>query len=276
MLSRKFLLTSFIIAVTVIALSGGSGFAADSKVNPEVFGTWDLLEIENLGMKIQTTLTIQKNQVINHNTCFFKEYSVVAETSSPAVITPNEIQILESSMAVEDYSPGFLRCKASIEAANMQYQLRNGKLLLYMEDEEETFELTRSGGPFRAAKSYKKSKDSKPELAYTNKGTSYSKKGKYNQAIKAYDKAIQINPSYKLAYYNRSVAYTKTGQYDRAINDCNKVLQLDPRHANSYYTRGVSYWHLGSKNQAVKDLQTAANLQHKGAQNYLTSMGIKW
>jgi tetratricopeptide (TPR) repeat protein len=275
MLSRKILLTSFIIAATIVLLAGGSLFAEESGVDPEVYGTWDLLEVENLGMKVQSTLTIQKNQVINNNTCYFREHSVVAQTSSPAVITPNEIQILESSMAVEDYSPGYLRCKASIEAATMQYQVRNGKLLLYMPNKE-TFELTRSGGPFRAAKSYKKSKDSKPELAYTNQGTTYSKKGKYKEAIKEYDKAIEINPGYKLAYYNRSVAYTKTGQYDRAINDCNKVLQLDPKHANSYYNRGVSYWHLGSKNQAVKDLQAAAKLKHKGAQNYLTSMGIKW
>jgi tetratricopeptide (TPR) repeat protein len=276
MLARKILLTFFVVGVTIIALTSGSPLAEESGVNPEVYGTWDLLEIENMGMMLQSTLTIDKNQIINHNTCMFREYSVVAQTSSPAVITPNEIRVLESSMAVEDYSPGFLRCKASIEAATMQYQLRNGKLFLYMPEDEETFELTRSGGQFRAAKRYKKSKDSRPELAHTNQGTTYSKKGKYKEAIKEYDKAIEINPGYALAYYNRSVAYTKTKQYDKAINDCNKVLQLDPKHASSYYTRGVSYWHLGSKNQAVKDLQTAAKLKHKGAQNYLTSMGVNW
>lgn len=275
MLPRKILLTSFIITATIVVMAAGSGFADESGVNAEVYGTWDLLEIENLGLKIQTTMTIQKNQVVANNTCYFKGESVVAQTSSPAVITPNEIRVLESSMAVED-NPGFFRCKASIEAATMQYQLRDGKLFLYMPDEEETFALTRSGGPFTAAKRYKKSKDSKLELAHTNQGTTYSKKGNYQQAIQEYDKAIAINPSYTTAYYNRSVAYTKTGQYDRAINDCNKVLQLDPKHANSYYTRGVSYWHLGSKSQAVKDLQAAAKLKHKGAQNYLTSMGIKW
>ena len=256
-------------------MAASSGLTDESDLNPEVYGTWDLLEIENLGLKIQSTLTIQKNQVTANNTCYFKGDSVVAQTSSPAVITPKEIRILESSMAVED-NPGLFRCKASIEAATMQYQLRDGTLFLYMPGEEETFALSRSGGPFSAAKRYKKSVDSKPELTYTNQGATYSKKGNYKEAIQEYDKAIKINPSYTTAYYNRSVAYTKTGQYDKAINDCNKVLQLDPKHANSYYTRGVSYWHLGSKNQAVKDLQAAAKLKHKGAQNYLTSMGIKW
>ena len=275
MWARKYLVTYFILIATIIALASGSPLAEESAVNPEVYGTWDLLEMENLGLRIRSTMTIQKNQVITRNTCYYEDYSVVAQTSSPAVITSNEIRILESSTAMED-SPGLFRCKASMEAATMQYQLRDGKLFLYMPEEEETIALTRSGGQFRGATRYKKSKESKPELAHTNQGTTYSKKGKYNEAIKEYEKAIAINPNCTLAYYNRSVAYTKTKQYDKAINDCNKVLKLDPRHANSYYTRGVSYWHLGSKNQAVKDLQSAAKLKHKGAQNYLTSLGIKW
>jgi len=275
MSAREYLVTYFIVIATIIALASGSPLAEERGVNPEVYGTWDLLEMENLGLRIRSTMTIQKNQVITSNTCYYEDYSVVAQTSSPAVITSNEIRILESSTAMED-SPGLFRCKASMEAATMQYQLRDGKLFLYMPEEEETIALTRSGGQFRGATRYKKSKESKPELAHTNQGTTYSKKGKYNEAIKEYDKAIAINPNCTLAYYNRSVAYTKTRQYDKAINDCNKVLQLDPRHANSYYTRGVSYWHLGSKNQAVKDLQSAAKLKHQGAQDYLTSLGIKW
>ena len=185
----------------------------------------------------------------------------------------SEIRILKSNLAMEEYGPGFLQCKASITAANMQYELRAGKLFLKAPEQGETVELTRVGGQSKATA---KSEASKPEVKYTNRGTTYSKKGNYEEAIREYDKAIEVNPGYAVAYYNRSVAYTKTRQYERAINDCNKVLQLDPKHANSYYTRGVSCWHLGSKNQAIKDLQAAANLKHKAAQNYRTSIGIKW
>ncbi|MCG6916260.1 MAG: hypothetical protein LJE89_01810, partial [Deltaproteobacteria bacterium] len=77
MMSKKLLITSFIIAATIVVMAAGSGFADESGVNPEVYGTWDLLEVENLGLKIQSTLTIQKNQVIANNICYFKGESVV-------------------------------------------------------------------------------------------------------------------------------------------------------------------------------------------------------
>jgi tetratricopeptide (TPR) repeat protein len=270
---REMLFTSFVVAATVMALVVSSSFAGETPVNPEIYGSWNALNLEQGGLKVNLIIIIEENQVFARNTCSFGEYSVVAQTSSPAVITPNEIRILKSNMAMEEYSPGFLECKASIEAANMHYELRDGKLFLDVPEQGETVELSRAGGQSRATA---KSKASKPELDYTKRGTTYSKKGNYNEAIREYDKAIEVNPSYAIAYYNRSVAYTKTGQYDRAINDCDKVLQLDPKHANSYYNRGVSYWHLGSKSQAIEDLQAAAKLRHKGAQDYLTSMGIKW
>jgi tetratricopeptide (TPR) repeat protein len=270
---RKIFCIFAVITATVMVLFASSSSAEEIAVNPELYGSWNALNLEQNGLKANLILIIEKDQVIAHNTCSFRGYSVVAQTSSPAVITSNEIRILQSNMAMEEYSPGFLQCKASIEAANMKYQLRDGKLFLDVPEEGETLELSRADGQSKATV---KAKDSQPELDYTKRGTMYSKEGNYQEAIKAYDKAIEVNPSYAIAYYNRSVAYTKTGQYERAINDCNKVLQLDPQHANSFYTRGVSYWHLGSKNQAIKDMQEAAKLKHKGAQNYLTSMGIKW
>lgn len=270
---RKIFFIFFVVTATVMLLLASNSSAEEIAVNPELYGSWNALNLEQNGLKANLILIIEKDQVIAHNTCSFREYSVVAQTSSPAVITSNEIRILQSNMAMEEYSPGFLQCKASIKAANMKYQLRDGKLLLNVPEEGETLELSRADGQSKATV---KAKGSQPELDYTKRGTMYSKKGNYQEAIKAYDKAIEVNPSYAIAYYNRSVAYTKTGQYERAINDCNKVLQLDPQHANSFYTRGVSYWHIGSKNQAIKDMQEAAKLKHKGAQNYLTSMGIKW
>jgi tetratricopeptide (TPR) repeat protein len=140
----------------------------------------------------------------------------------------------------------------------------------FVEYEGANIELSRQKGK------YAKPKDQKLDLAYTEQGIAYSKKGQYEKAIEQYNKALEVNPNCALAYYNRSVAYTGMGEYDRAVSDCTKALQLNPRHASSYYSRGVSYWHLGSRNQAIKDLQAAAKLQHKGAQNYLKSMNIEW
>ncbi|UCE83076.1 MAG: tetratricopeptide repeat protein [Deltaproteobacteria bacterium] len=275
MILKKILLRSLVIAATTIALAGGSSFADDA-VNPELYGSWDLLEIESQGMTAQLTLIIDEGRVAAGSKCSFREFSVSVQTHSAAQITGSEIRVLEPSRAMKEYSPGFLECTASLQEGNMQYELRDGQLVLYMVQEEETYVLSRSGGPFKAAEHYKKSRAPQLALNHTNRGTTFLRKGQYDAAIGEYNKALEMNPSSALAYYNRSVAYTSTGQYDKAVKDCNSALQLNPEHANSYYSRGVSYWHLGSKDEAIKDLQAAAKMEHKGAQDFLTSMKIRW
>ncbi len=276
MILRKILFTFLSVTATVFAIAGSSALGVETAINPEIYGSWEMMNLKQSGMRIQMNLIIKENQVISSNTCTFEEYSVLAQTSSPAVITANEIQVLESSSVMKEYSPGFLQCRSSIDARNMQYQLRDGKLVLSMPGKEETHELSRSNSQSETDIGDKKSEDSNLELTYTQRGNAYFKKGQYTQAIGEYNEALEKNPSYIVAYHNRSVAYTRLEQYDRAVNDCNKALQLDPQHANSYYTRGLSYWHLGSKNQAIKDFQAAAKLKNKEAQGFLTSMRIKW
>jgi hypothetical protein len=43
----------------------------------------------------------------------------------------------------KEHSPGFLRCNASVQKGNMQYQLEDDKLILTMAGIDETVELTR-------------------------------------------------------------------------------------------------------------------------------------
>ena len=276
MFFRKISLTSFIVVATVIAVVGGSPLADKPPVNPELYGSWNLLDLEQAGMKVKLRLIIEEDKVIAHSTCFFGEYSVKAQTSSAAQITANEIRILESHVAKEEYSPGFLECTATIKAANAQYQLRDGKLFLTVPEQQETVELTRSGSPPRAATQYRQSREQKLEFAYTNRGTAYLRKGQYNEAIGEYTKALKMNPHYAIAYCNRGMAYAKNGHYEKAVADYNEALSIDPKHSTTYYNRGIAHLRLGDSKQAIKDFQGAAKLNHKGAQNYLKLKGVKW
>ena len=122
MILRKILLTFLSVTATVFAIAVSSALGVETAINPEIYGSWEMMNLEQSGMRIQMNLIIKESQVIASNTCTFKEYSVLAQTSSPAVITANEIQVLESSSVMKEYSPGFLQCRSSIDAANMQYQ----------------------------------------------------------------------------------------------------------------------------------------------------------
>ena len=62
--------------------------------------------------------------------------------------------------------------------------------------------------------------------------------GKYEEAIKDYDKAIELDPDYSDAYNNRGLAKYYLDKYGEAIKDFNKVIELTPNYTNAYYDRG--------------------------------------
>jgi hypothetical protein len=129
--------------MTLFAFCGGNALAEETHVGPDLYGSWELMKLETGGMSIQLTLIINEGEVIASNTCAFKEYSVLAEVSSPAVITSEEIRVLASNNVEKEHSPDFLRCNASLQKGNMQYQLEDDKLILTMAGNDETVELSR-------------------------------------------------------------------------------------------------------------------------------------
>jgi len=64
--------------------------------------------------------------------------------------------------------------------------------------------------------------------AHLDHGGACLDKGKYDDAIADYDKAIALDPNDAIAYTDRGIAYGKKGEFDRAIADLRKVLEIDP------------------------------------------------
>ena len=91
------------------------------------------------------------------------------------------------------------------------------------------------------------------------------------EAIKCFDKAIEINPRDASGFQHRSVAYRKKGLYDQAISDLNKVFELTPRGARdamTYNHRGIAYYHKGLYDQAIADYNKAQELNPGDADTY--------
>ena len=96
--------------------------------------------------------------------------------------------------------------------------------------------------------------------AYYNRGNVYDDKGDFDNAIKYYTKAIQLQSDYTGAYYNRGNAYRAKVELDKAIADYTEVLKLRPKVAEYYYTRGEA-WLLAKDWEEAKTDLTAALLQ---------------
>jgi tetratricopeptide (TPR) repeat protein len=143
---------------------------------------------------------------------------------------------------------------------------------------ERGYGLSTSGNHTEAVKAYSKAIALNPQLAaaYYNRGAVYRKLGNYQQAIKDYNKAIELNPLDAAAYNRRGNAYAEIGNSQQAIKDYNKAIELNPQDAAAYYNRGIVYGKLGDTNQAIENHKIAARLGHQGAQDFLRSEGIEW
>ena len=105
--------------------------------------------------------------------------------------------------------------------------------------------------------------------AYNNRGNAYGKKGQYDQAIKDFNRAIELKPDYVEAYINRGNAYNEEGEYEQAIKDYSKAIELEPDAADAYYNLGVAYYKKGQYERAKEDFQRACELGYTPACNLL-------
>jgi tetratricopeptide (TPR) repeat protein len=100
-------------------------------------------------------------------------------------------------------------------------------------------------------------------VAYNNRGAAYGQMGNHTQQIEDCNKALQLNPKDAVAYNNRGVAYGELGYYEQEIEDCTKAIELNPKLAVAYYHRGIAYQKLGNRKQAEKDKKMAYTLNPK-------------
>lgn len=121
-----------------------------------------------------------------------------------------------------------------------------------------------------AIKHYDQAIDINPQFAeaYNNRGTTKDVLGRHEEAIADYDQAIRINPQYAQAYCNRGTAKLALGQYDEAIADYDQAIRINPRFAQAYYNRGNTKGMLGRYEEAIPDFNEAIRINPQFAEAY--------
>ena len=56
------------------------------------------------------------------------------------------------------------------------------------------------------------------------------KLGRDRDALKSFDKALELNPAYAKTYYNRAVCYALQRETDKSLENLQKAVQIDPRY----------------------------------------------
>jgi tetratricopeptide (TPR) repeat protein len=94
-------------------------------------------------------------------------------------------------------------------------------------------------------------------------------KTKYNQdAMKAFDKAIEIEPNYARAYAGRGAIYNDWEKYPQAVKESEQAVKIDPNLAWGFNVRGWAHLGLLNYQKAIEDLNKAIELAPKYAWPY--------
>jgi Tfp pilus assembly protein PilF len=67
-----------------------------------------------------------------------------------------------------------------------------------------------------------------PEKIYLNLGNLYVDQGVMSEAVRSFQRAVEINPNYILGYLALGSAYQKTGKPEQAAGQFRKVMALAP------------------------------------------------
>lgn len=122
--------------------------------------------------------------------------------------------------------------------------------------------LSDRGRKDEAILSYSRALDIKPDYpeACNNIGVALGDQGKLKEAVGYYVKAVRINPDYTDAYYNLAVALHQLGKIDKAIECYRLVLQQDPCRAEAQNNLGVALILKGNTGEALAHFQKALQI----------------
>jgi tetratricopeptide (TPR) repeat protein len=124
-----------------------------------------------------------------------------------------------------------------------------------------------SGDYEKALKQYQAVTLLEPDNAagYDNVGSVYSRMGKYEESITAYQKALQIQP-YAATYSNLATAFFYLKRYPEAVQTFEKAVQMNP--GDETYTGNLAdaYRWAGQKDKANATYDKAISLAYKQLQ----------
>ncbi|XP_063540630.1 RNA polymerase II-associated protein 3 isoform X2 [Cydia strobilella] len=98
------------------------------------------------------------------------------------------------------------------------------------------------------------------------RGNSFVKMEKWDEAIACYNRAIELVKDDAIYYANRGLCYLKKDSLHQAETDCSTAIGLDPTYVKAYQRRATARERLGSLRAASQDLNEVLKLEPHNSQ----------
>jgi len=93
-----------------------------------------------------------------------------------------------------------------------------------------------------------------------NEGNDFMKQERYEDALKNYTKAIQMDNKNPVYFCNRAAAYSKLNNHVFALEDCQRAIEIDPSYSKAYGRMGLAYASLNDHAKAKQFYEKAIEL----------------
>ena len=109
------------------------------------------------------------------------------------------------------------------------------------------------------------------------RGALYYDKRNYLQAVKDFDRVIELVPESEAsdAYYYRGSIFHKQNNYYEAIDNFDKAIEIDPNNADAFNDRGTVYYDVGNFDSARSDWEKALELDPQGEAAKVASKNLR-
>ena len=99
--------------------------------------------------------------------------------------------------------------------------------------------------------------------------------GNFQQAVEAYEKAVELEPGLTPAWANLGRACAELGDYQRAAAALHKAVELEPALTPAWANLGRAYGELGNHEQAIEIYRKVLSLSDDPDLTRLAQDGLK-
>ena len=110
-------------------------------------------------------------------------------------------------------------------------------------------------------------------LNHFNSGVHFYNQREFSKAIQAYQKVIELDPTYIEAYNNLGVIYQMLGEVDRAFGFYQKSTEINPKYEKGYNNLGILFFLKGHYDEALEAFQKALTINSNNIESYI-NLGI--
>jgi Flp pilus assembly protein TadD len=110
-------------------------------------------------------------------------------------------------------------------------------------------------------------------LNYFNSGVTFYNQKEFSKAIQAYQKVIELDPTYVEAYNNMGIIYQMLGNADRAFGAYQKATEINPRYEKGYNNLGILLLLKGRYEEALEAFEKALAVNPNNIESHI-NLGI--